>query len=58
MKETWELIAAYYDSNRWICATYESHSGEWDTTWYPPESPIPEAVVIMADEDERIMSGA
>jgi hypothetical protein len=57
MNKAWKLIAAYYDCNRWIRATYESPWGDWDTILYPPEESTPDEVILMADEDERMMAG-
>jgi hypothetical protein len=57
INKAWKLIAAYYDCNRWIRATYENPWGDLDTIFFSTEESTPEAVILMADEDERMMAG-
>jgi hypothetical protein len=53
-KETWEIVAARYDSEGNICATYESSvTGELQDAWYMASggTPAPALAVELADED-------
>jgi hypothetical protein len=52
-EEFWDVIAAYRDSDGWICATYASSTtGELDDVWYPPEAPTPEIAIALANTRE------
>jgi hypothetical protein len=60
-EERWEIIAARYDCEGNICATYESSvTGEWRDAWYMASSlTLPPALAVeLAEEDAEAYSSA
>ena len=53
------MIAARYDGERNICATFEDEDGAWKDAWYMAgEERTPAEAIRLADEDEAALAGA
>lgn len=53
------LIAARYDSERNICATFEESDGSWSEAWFMAgEDRTPAEAIRLAEEDEAALGVA
>ena len=53
------MIAARYDGERNICATYEDEEGFWHDAWFMlGEERTPAEAISLADEDEAALGAA
>ncbi len=53
------MIAARYDGERNICATFEEADGSWNDAWYMAgEERTPTEAIRLADEDEAALGVA
>jgi hypothetical protein len=56
MEERWEIVAARYDSEYNICATFRSSvTGDLEYGWYlaSESTPAPALAVELANKDEK-----
>jgi hypothetical protein len=61
MEERWEIIAARYDNEHNICATFRSSvTGDLEYGWYlaSESTPAPALAVELANEDAEAYSSA